>query len=203
MFVLNIFKKQYGIVLLVFVLVGCSPRITNLDSTGDSIVCFGDSLTEGIGAGEDSDYPSILRRKVGGPVINAGVSGDTAQDAAQRIEEDVLAHNPRMVIVMLGANDFLGKIPLANTLANIDTIVTKIQNHGAIVVLVTVKLGILKDDRTKQFRNIAKKRGALFVPNIMKGILTDPKLKYDRIHPNADGYCLITERIYKAIAPLL
>jgi len=199
MFVLNIFKKQYGIVLLIFILIGCSPRITNLDSTGDSIVCFGDSLTEGVGAQGGSDYPAILSQKVAWHVINAGVSGDTAQDANRRIEEDVLAHDPRMVIVMLGANDYLRKIPLEKTFANIDTIVAKIQDHGAIVVLVTARLGILKDNYTKQFKKIAQRRGALFVPNIMKGILTDPKLKYDRIHPNAEGYRLIAERI----APLL
>jgi len=203
MSVLNIFKKQYGIVLLIFVIIGCSPRITNLDSTGDSIVCFGDSLTEGAGAEKGSDYPSMLRRKVSWPVINAGVIGDTTQDAIQRIEEDVLAHNPRMVIVMLGGNDYLRKVPLAKTLANMDIIVARIQDHGAIVVLVTVRLGILKDHYTKEFKKIAQKRGALFVPNVMKGILTNPKLKYDRIHPNADGYCLITERIYEAIAHLL
>jgi len=201
---LNIFKKPYGTVLLIFVLIGCSPRITNLDSTGDSIVCFGDSLTEGVGAGgSGNDYPAILSRKVAWPVINAGVGGDTTQDATQRIEEDVLAHNPRMVIVMLGGNDYLRKIPLEKTLANIDTIVAKIQDYGAIVVLVTSRLGILKDNYTKEFKSIAQRREALFVPNVMKGILTDPKLKYDRIHPNADGYCLIAERIYKAIVPLL
>jgi len=197
------FKTRYGIVLLIFVLVGCSPRVANLDSTGKSIVCFGDSITKGMYVGNGKDYPSLLRQKIAWPVINAGVNGDTTHDALMRIEADVLAHNPRMVIVMLGGNDFLRKVPLGKTLANVDTIVAKIQERGAIVVLVAIRLGLLKDSYTKKFKNIAKKRGALFVPNIMKGILTDPKLKHDPIHPNADGQRLIAERIYKAIAPLL
>lgn len=196
-------SPKFSIVLLISVLMGCSPRVANLDSTGESIVCFGDSITKGIYIGSGNDYPSVLGQKVAWPVINAGASGDTTHDALKRIEADVLAHNPRMVIVMLGGNDFLRKIPLEKTLANIDTIVVKIQEHGAVVVLAALRLGLLKDNYTKKFKNIAKKRGALFVPNIMKGILTNPKLKYDQIHPNAEGYRLIADRIYKAIAPLL
>ncbi len=196
-------NKRYGTILLLFILLGCSPRIANLDSTGKSIVCFGDSITEGVGAERGADYPSLLSQKVSRPVINAGVRGDTTADALERIETDVLAHEPKMVIVMLGGNDFFRKIPKEKTFANMDAIVARIQKHGAIVVIAVVKIGLLQDIYSKEFKSIAKERGALFIPNIMKGILTNPKLKYDRIHPNAEGYRLIAERIYKAVVPLL
>ena len=49
--------------------------IRNLRSSGETIFCFGDSLTEGVGAGED--YPSVLSREIGYPVVNAGQRGDT------------------------------------------------------------------------------------------------------------------------------
>ncbi|MBN1870912.1 MAG: arylesterase [Candidatus Omnitrophica bacterium] len=196
-------NARHAIILLLLVLLGCSPRVANLDSTGKTIVCFGDSITAGFGAESGADYPSLLSRMGSWPVINAGVAGDTTADALKRIEEDVLVHEPRMVIILLGGNDFFRKVPQAETSANMEGIVAQVQGHGAIAVVAAVKIGLLQDIYTKEFKRIAREKGALFVPNIMKGILTDPKLKYDQIHPNAAGYRLIAERVYKAIEPLL
>jgi lysophospholipase L1-like esterase len=39
------------------------------------------------------------------PVINAGVPGDTTARAMQRLERDVLAYAPDIVLVTLGGND--------------------------------------------------------------------------------------------------
>lgn len=196
-------KTRYGIILLVLFLIGCSPRIANLDSDGKTIVCFGDSITKSFGADPGEDYPNVLSRKVDRPVINAGVVGDTTSDALQRIETDVLEHDPRMVIVMLGGNDFLKKVPKQETFRSMESIVDKIQDHGAIAVIAVVKIGFINDVYTKEFKRIANEKGALFVPNIMKGILSNPQLKYDQIHPNSDGYRVIADRIHKAIIPLL
>jgi acyl-CoA thioesterase-1 len=196
-------KTRYGIILLAVLIAGCSRGIANLDSAGKTIVCFGNSITEGVGADPDADYPSVLSRKVAWPVINAGVGGDTTADALKRVDQDVLAHEPKMVIVMLGGNDFLRKLPKQETFANMEAIVTRIREHGAIVVVAVVKIGFLGDIYTKEFKRIAKEKGALFVPNVMKGILTNPKLKYDQIHPNSAGYRLIAERIHQAVIPYL
>jgi len=156
-----------------------------------------------VGAGKGEDYPTLLSQKVNLPVINAGVRGDTTRDALTRIEADVLQFNPRLVIVILGGNDFLQHVPEKETLANIDKIVERTQNHGAMVVMATVNIGLVRDKYAKGFREIAKRKRALLVPNIMKGILTDPQLKYDQIHPNAQGYKIIADRLYESIKPLL
>jgi lysophospholipase L1-like esterase len=58
--------------------------IRNLRSAGETIICFGDSLTEGVGAGSGEDYPSILSRLLVMPVINAGQRGDTTAEALAR-----------------------------------------------------------------------------------------------------------------------
>ena len=136
-------------------------------------------------------------------VINAGVAGDKTRDALKRAEKDVLRYNPRMVIVEFSGNDFLQGIPPEETFENLDAIVDAIQKNGAMAVLVEVRAGYFGDQYISGFRKIAKKRNALLIQDILKGILTDPSLKSDNIHPNDTGYQLMADRIYKKISPLL
>jgi lysophospholipase L1-like esterase len=85
-----------------------------------TIVCFGDSTTdENFVANEEylphyknlkvyshwlqDELPHILGRDV--QVVNSGVSGDTTLDAKMRFKQDVLNHNPDLVIIQLGVND--------------------------------------------------------------------------------------------------
>jgi len=37
------------------------------------IICFGDSLTEGVGAAEGEDYPTVLSRLLASLLANAGL----------------------------------------------------------------------------------------------------------------------------------
>ncbi len=57
----------------------------NLENKG-VVICFGDSITEGMGMAYENNYPSILRRKLEGQikVINAGVSGETSNSIMSR-----------------------------------------------------------------------------------------------------------------------
>src|SRR5687768_10343541 len=119
-----------GSVILVaalFVLWPRFPAVTNLDSRGSTIVAFGDSLTSGHGAGPGEDYPSRLSERIGLPIVNAGISGDTTEGALARVDQDVLSQNPRIVIVGLGGNDLIRRVPLASTEANLRAIIRKVQ----------------------------------------------------------------------------
>ena len=67
------------------------------------IVCFGDSLTWG---GYGGSYVEELRRlQPTHTWINAGVGGDTVLNLLARLDDDVLAHDPDGVFVMIGGND--------------------------------------------------------------------------------------------------
>ena len=70
--------------------------IRNIRSSGESIICFGDSLTEGVGAGSGEEYPTLLSRQLALPVINAGLRGDTSAQALERLSTSVLNKNPRL-----------------------------------------------------------------------------------------------------------
>ena len=192
-------------VIITFLQSGCERRfdIANKGAKAETIVCFGDSITQGFGVKPEESFPSLLGEQLGQPVINAGVSGDTTAGALRRLERDVLSKKPKLVIVEFGGNDFLQRVPQDETFANLDKIVTEIQDHGAMVVLATVKIGLLTDQYCRGFKRIAKKRKALLIPDIMRGIFDDPHLKYDGLHPNAEGHKIIAERIYQLIYPLL
>ena len=177
--------------------------IRNLRSSGETIVCFGDSLTEGVGAGTGEDYPSVLSKEIGIPVVNAGQRGDTTDQALARLSDAVLSKNPRLVIVFLGGNDFLRQRPRAESRRNLVEIVRRVQAHGAMVAVAGMKLGLFTDDFAAIYEDTAKELGALYIPQVMKGILSDSKLKSDPIHPNGAGYRLIAERIAVKIKPLL
>lgn len=170
-------------------------RVMNLDSNGSALIAFGDSLTAGYGAGGGEDYPARLSNTSGLTVVNAGVSGDTTEMALARLDSAVLSQNPRIVIIGLGGNDFLRGVPISSTEANLRTIIRKIQSAGGMVVLLGFKFPSLSANYDKMYKRVAKEEKCLFIPGTLKGILTDPALKSDEIHPNARGYAVMAERI--------
>jgi acyl-CoA thioesterase-1 len=178
-------------------------NVRNIRSVGEAIICFGDSLTEGVGAGSDEDYPTLLSRHLGIRVINAGRRGDTTAQALERISDAVLDKNPRLVIILLGGNDFLRQLPLQDTRKNLEQIVRRVQAQGAMAAIAGMRLGLFTDEYAAVFEETAEQFGALYIPGVMKGILSDAKLRSDPIHPNGAGYRLVAERIGAKLRPLL
>lgn len=189
---------------LLFVLWPSGVRnVRNLDSRGSAVIAFGDSLTAGVGAQEAEAYPARLASKAGASIINAGVSGDTTESALARIETDVLARDPRIVIVGLGGNDFLRRVPIETTEANLRSIVRRIQGAGAMVVLLGFEFPSIGPSYANMYERVAEDEGCLLVADLLDGILNDPKLKSDEIHPNAAGYEIMADRVARPLATLI
>ncbi|MDD5155218.1 MAG: GDSL-type esterase/lipase family protein [Candidatus Omnitrophica bacterium] len=190
--------------LLALVLISCARRqIKNIDSKGTSIICFGDSITFGHGVNPGEDYPSDLAKMTDLQIINAGIDSDTSADGLQRIDSDVLEKNPRLVIVEFGGNDFIKGLPMEETAANIRAMVDRIQAKGAMVAIFDISSGMIMGNYRSVLRDIALEKQAIFIPDALKGILTNPELKSDFIHPNAAGYKIVAHRVYRAIRPYL
>ncbi len=197
-------ERWTGLFLILVIIVfdgACAAHVRNEESKGLNVICFGDSLTEGIGASAGGDFPSLLSQKLGRQVVNAGRHGETTRDALKRIKQDVLEKSPKLVILEFGGNDFLKRIPQQETFDNTDKMVEMIQKQGSMVALATVGIGLFRDEYYAGFKKIARERRTIFIPDIMKGIMSEPELKSDQIHPNDAGYKIIAERIYKAIQP--
>lgn len=180
-----------------------APVIRNSQPLGESIVCFGDSLTYGTGAEEGMDYPSQLADLIGGPVINQGIPGDTTSRALERLDRDVLALSPRIVFLTLGGNDLKNGVPKATTFRNLEEVVTRIQAEGALVVVGGIDLPFFGRGFGKAYRALCEETGALIVPDIYDGIMGNPGMMSDQIHPNGAGYAIMARHFHDAVKPYL
>jgi len=180
-----------------------APAITNSSPSGKNIICFGDSLTYGTGAGRGMDYPAQLSRLISRPVINAGTPGDTTASALSRLERAVLSQDPRIVLITLGGNDLKNRVPKERAFHNLKTIITAIQKRGALVVVGGIDIPLYGRGFGAAYAQVCGETGALLVPNIFEGVFGKKNLMSDPIHPNAAGYTLIARKFYRAIKPYL
>ncbi len=190
------------IVFLIFFFFSQKNEIVNYPPKDGTVVAFGDSLVKGVGAAEDLGFISVLQGKIGEEIVNLGVPGDTTRDGLARIEE-VRVLEPRIVILLLGGNDYLQKIPKEETFTNLKTIIKTLQQDGTLVVLLGVRGGLLTDGYDEAFDDLASESGVVFVPDILDGVFGKASLMSDAVHPNAAGYALIAERVYEAIKGVL
>ena len=194
--------KKLIFLVIIAALGGCGAKPLNTHNGGFNIVAFGDSLTAGYNVSAAQAFPALLQDMAGRPVINLGVSGDSARMGADR-KEEIRRHNPFMVLIQFGGNDAMRRKPLDETKAAIEEIVDFVQKLGAIAVIVDTGGGFKMSPYTKMMKQIAAEKRAVFVPGIMDGILHKPQLKSDAIHPNAEGYRLIAGKVFKGIKPYL
>ena len=171
-------------------------------TAGEHIIAFGDSLVEGVGATAGRDFVSQLSARLGVRIINAGRRGDTTALALARLEGAVLSRSPRVVIVLLGGNDFLQGVPPEKTFANLATIVGRIRGQGAAVVIVGVKVGLLTDAYGSEYEKLAREMSAAVVPDILDGIMGRPDRMSDALHPNNQGYEVIADRLEPIVRDL-
>jgi acyl-CoA thioesterase-1 len=180
---------------------GCNKKSPTQPSGLDALA-FGDSLTFGIGASSGNGYVPVLERRIGVDIFNSGIPGNTTSDALARLNASVLSRDPRVVIVLLGGNDLLQNVPVQTRIDNITQIVERIRADGSKVILVGVGSGVL-DPFNGALPDLASRTGSTYVPDVMNGIIGNPALLFDQIHPNDAGYAIIADRIEPALRSAL
>jgi acyl-CoA thioesterase I len=177
------------------------------------IVALGDSLTSGHGIGELRSFPSILQSRIDAEgfdysVVNAGVSRNTSSHALQRLET-ALAGDVRILIVAVGANDGLRRVPVAQLNQNLTRIIETAQSRRIAVILCAMEaLPIYGRNYVTSFRAVYDDLAARFriplVPFVMTNILGNRRLVLpDQVHPNAEGARMIADTIWPHLQPLL
>lgn len=167
---------------------------------GGTVLALGDSLTYGTGAAPDTAYPAVLAGLTGWRVVNAGVPGDTSAQALQRLPDLLAQHQPRLVIVSIGGNDFLRKLPEDETRAHIKTICQQAQKSGAQVLLVAVPkpsvaaaFGQLSDHPL--YADLADELKLPLQRGGWSEVLADADLRSDAVHANVQGYARFAQSL--------
>ena len=183
------------------------------------IVCFGNSLTECGGVG--GRFSDILSARFPGHVfVNRGVGGETFVEARRRFARDVLAEQPDVVPIELGANDWWrNERPYTLWARDLASCITRIQKTGARAVVLGVfgpyrdadgvyvpkRYGI--DERAVAYREleeaIARKHGCPYLPNIQEGIIGDRRCWSDANHPNAYGNRFVADLLQPVLEEML
>ncbi len=177
-------------------------EIRNLPVGSGPVLCFGDSLVAGTGAESRAEsYPGRLEALLGRPVVAHGTPGQTAEEGSVQVRRQT-ALRASLVIVTLGGNDVLRRIPLADTVSALRDVFAEFQSRGAVVAFTAVE-GIVPGQRREAYRGLCREQGVILVPNVLDGILGDDDLRADQVHPNGKGYAVMAERVAAAIAPYL
>lgn len=172
---------------------------------GSQVLALGDSLTAGNGVAPDEAWPSLLAKTTGWHVVNGGVSGDTSADALQRLPALLEAHKPVLVLVTLGGNDMLRRVPQEETVANLGKILAQIKAHGAKAVLLATPrpsaagAAFHSLSASDFYREVADAQHVPLIENALAEVLSDPQMKGDLLHPNAAGHKVLSEKIFAAL----
>ncbi len=199
---------------------------------GDRIVFLGDSITQG-GAGPNG-YVTMIRQALDKKhadlkieVIGAGISGNKVPDLQRRVDKDVIAKKPTIVVIYIGINDVWHgeKDPTRGTLpeafeAGLKEVIGKCRDAGATVVLCTPSVIGEKldganslDAKLDQYSDLSRKLAKeLKLPlcDLRKAFLEHIKannkdnaekgiLTSDRVHLNQAGNQFVADTMLKTL----
>jgi len=178
------------------------------------LLVFGDSLSAGFGLEAGLSFPDFLQKKLDAEkypwhVVNQGVSGDTTEGGAARLDS-AIALKPEIVVLELGGNDGLRGLPLEATRANLDQMIVGFQKAGAKIVLAGMTLPPnYGPDYIHQFEKIyhdlATQHKTILIPFLLADIVTSDMryIQKDGIHPTAAGCEIVSGTVLRAVKPLL
>ncbi|MCP4659226.1 MAG: arylesterase [bacterium] len=186
-----------------------APRPAAEEDDRPLVVFLGDSLTAGLGLGEEQAFPARIAESLhaeGTPVrvVNAGVSGDTTAGGLRRLDW-LLRQEPDVLVVGLGANDGLRALALEATEDNLRQIISRTRSTGTRVLLAGMQVppNYGPDYATgfaEIFPRLAEELRVPLIPFLLEGVAAVPELNQaDGIHPNVAGQRRVAETV---LAPL-
>ncbi len=174
------------------------PKLKPL-SSGATIVAFGDSLTEGVGASEAASYPNQLALITGLNVVNAGISGETTERGLARFEDVLEQYSPELVILLEGGNDILRNNNQNLTKQNLAQMIDIAKQRNVQVLLMGVPEKNLFSSVAGFYDELAEEHEVAYMRGVIGDLLKTQKYKSDQIHLNAQGYRVLAEQIAETL----
>lgn len=200
-------KNLFLAVLIAGLSIACSSdkQYTALPANANVLI-LGDSLSYGTGAAKGEDYPSLLAASTGWNIINAGVPGDTTAGGLDRLPHLLETQQVDLLVVELGGNDFLRRLPADETRKNLHAILAEAQANNIQSILIGIPqftplgaaVGNLSDHVI--YQELAEQTDTPLIEGLFSKVLANNALKSDPIHPNAEGYRMVAEHLRESLA---
>ncbi len=173
-----------------------------------TILCLGDSLTEGYGVAKESAWPAVAEKilrdqnyKV--TLINAGISGSTTASGLSRLNWHLKSTvKADWLVLALGANDGLRGQDVKAAKQNLEKTIDAARAAGIKkVILAGIKAPpSIGPSYVREFDalfpKLAQAKKTIFYPFLLEGVAAVPKYNLpDGIHPNAEGHKIIGEKM--------
>jgi acyl-CoA thioesterase I len=204
---LHTIKRHIWLKTLVFICItitllscGKTPKLKPIP-TGATVVILGDSLSFGTGANKGEDYPTLLAKNTGWNIVNAGVPGNTSAQGLERLPMLLNMYQPNLLIIELGGNDFLQKLDVNQTVENLNRILQIAKESHIQTLLMAIpdyqplKAAFVGLSDHPLYATLSQKTNTPVLEEVFTKVLADNALKADYVHPNADGYKKVEERI--------
>lgn len=171
-----------------------------------------DIINEGISGNSTLDALARLERDVLSKNPSTVIVWLGGNDILNRYYQRLDAETSDTVIERLirAIFEFFGKNPDREeiitedeTFENLERIVDRIQDRGAVVVLVGMDGEPLDNNLGDEYADVAEATDVIFIPDVLEDILGRPTLTTDLLHPNNRGYAIVAERIYAGFACVL
>lgn len=188
-------KKLFCIIPMLFLLCACEPKIPPLDFNS-TILAFGDDVTAGNGVADGKSYPEVLSTLTERKVINAGVVGEMTTEGLARLPALLVEHQPDMLIICHGGNDFQQNQSKADIEANIRRMIGLAQAREIPVLLLGSPDPSVFVVSVDFYKEVARDMGVVFLEDIVSDVLARPAMRSDEYHPNTTGYSVIATEVF-------
>ena len=183
-----------------------------------TILVVGDSISAEYGIARGSGWVALLQNRLAQQkspayqAVNASISGDTTSGGRARLAGLLKQHQPKIVVIELGANDALRGLPLASTQANLAAMVDSVQQSGAKVLLLGMQVppnygARYTADFAKVFTTLAADKKTGLVPFLLQGVADVPdagkNFQADRIHPLASAHPTLLTNVWPQLHKLM
>ena len=199
------YAAPFTIALAAAAMVGCGSARESPLPAGSVVLIVGDSITAGYGVEAQQAWPAQLAQRTGWRVVAAGVSGERTEGGRARLPALLDEHAPSLVVIELGGNDMLRRVPDADIVANLDAMIEAVRARGAKVVLMAAPkpsaVGALTGlSPATLYGDLAQRRKAPVIGKALPGVLSDANLRLDLLHPTAAGHRVLADRAVDELA---